>query len=238
MSDSYEKFTRGIWMAAGCVLLILAAGGVVLEIDAHRALAPLPATITDARRTVLVLGGASTDLEKTLKIERDAATQQIATANQAAASLAAAGVAVNALLGRTDASLNDPKSGVLPQLSAAIAQANAGAGRLTAQAQINLADLDAAEKQILPGIENFNRASLELAQQMPPILGNVQQITGSTVETAQHVDQTSDYVELSMHDVQQFIHRETTPVRGTWNVLKGFLMEFAGPAAQVATAAK
>ena len=46
------------------------------------------------------------------------------------------------------------------------------------------------------------------------------------------------HLDASAADVQTFIHRETTPVRGTWNVIKAFLQEFAGPAAQVATAAK
>ena len=45
-------------------------------------------------------------------------------------------------------------------------------------------------------------------------------------------------LDATSSDIHAFVHRETTPVRGTWNLIKNFLMEFAGPAAQVATAAK
>lgn len=36
-------------------------------------------------------------------------------------------------------------------------------------------------------------------------------------------------------DTAAFVHRELAPVRGTWNVLKSFLFEIAGPAASVAS---
>ena len=39
-------------------------------------------------------------------------------------------------------------------------------------------------------------------------------------------------------DVAAFTHRELAPVRGTWNLIKSFLVEFAGPLSSVATAAK
>jgi hypothetical protein len=39
-------------------------------------------------------------------------------------------------------------------------------------------------------------------------------------------------------DIADFTHRELAPVKGTWNLIKHFLMEFAGPSAQVATAIK
>lgn len=57
-------------------------------------------------------------------------------------------------------------------------------------------------------------------------------------ETLAHVDGVAGNLDATSGDIRGFVHRETTPVRGTWNVIKSFLMEFAGPAAQVATAAK
>jgi len=53
----------------------------------------------------------------------------------------------------------------------------------------------------------------------------------STAETARNAADASA-------DIKVWVHRETTPVRGTWNIVKAFLREFAGPAAQVAAAAK
>lgn len=45
-------------------------------------------------------------------------------------------------------------------------------------------------------------------------------------------------LEATTGDIKDFVHRETTPVRGTWNMIKNFLKEFAGPAAEVATSIK
>lgn len=45
-------------------------------------------------------------------------------------------------------------------------------------------------------------------------------------------------LEATTGDIKNFVHRETTPVRGTWNIIKAFLKEFAGPLAQTATAVK
>jgi len=57
-------------------------------------------------------------------------------------------------------------------------------------------------------------------------------------ETLRHVDGAAGHVDDTSGDIAAFVHRETTPVRGTWNVIKSFLREFAGPSAQVATAIK
>jgi hypothetical protein len=57
-------------------------------------------------------------------------------------------------------------------------------------------------------------------------------------EILAHVDGVAGNLDATSGDIHAFVHRETTPVRGTWNVIKSFLEEFAGPAAQVATAVK
>lgn len=57
-------------------------------------------------------------------------------------------------------------------------------------------------------------------------------------ETLAHVDGVAGNLDATSGDIRTFVHRETTPVRGTWNVIKAFLRDFAGPAAQVATSVK
>lgn len=57
-------------------------------------------------------------------------------------------------------------------------------------------------------------------------------------QTLAHVDGMAGNLDATSADISAFVHRETTPVRGTWNVVKAFLREFAGPAAQVTTAIK
>ncbi len=63
-------------------------------------------------------------------------------------------------------------------------------------------------------------------------------ILQSTQQTSENISETTASMDASAHDVQSFIHRETAPARGTWNVIKSFLISFAGPMAQVATASK
>ena len=237
MSDAYEKFIRGamilgVLLGLGAILL-LCLFLWHLDIDARE----LRPTIVDLHRTVLVAGGAATNLEKTFKIERDAATAQISTANQAAASLAQASAAANTLIAHTDAQLNGA-SGVLPALRDTIEHQDEGFSALELQAGKNLADLDTAEKSIFPALANFNQASLELAEQLPPILADVKSTTGSTVTIAANTADTTHQLDLASQDFQAWLHRELAPVRGTWNLIKGSLMEFLGPAAQVATAAR
>jgi ABC-type transporter Mla subunit MlaD len=57
-------------------------------------------------------------------------------------------------------------------------------------------------------------------------------------ETLAHVDGVAGNLDATSGDIRAFVHRETTPVRGTWNMIKVFLRDFAGPAAQVATSVK
>jgi ABC-type transporter Mla subunit MlaD len=57
-------------------------------------------------------------------------------------------------------------------------------------------------------------------------------------ETLAHVDGVAGNLDATSADIRAFVHRETTPVRGTWNVIKAFLRDLAGPAAQVATSVK
>jgi hypothetical protein len=92
-----------------------------------------------------------------------------------------------------------------------------------------MSDTHAAIASAQPGIENLNRAAGAAATAMSD---------PAIHDTLTHVDGVAGNADATMSDIHGFVHRETTPVRGTWNVIKAFLMEFAGPASQVATAAK
>jgi len=236
MAD-WNTFLRQLY-AAGVVVAILfviaiAAILVLVGIALYRldqGARELAPTLTDARRTILVLGGAATNLEKTLALERQAASSQIAIGQQAAESLKRATAAAELLMRSTNEQLNG-NEGLLPAATEALVEQTASITILETQARQNLEHLDDIEKDIPPAIANFSRASASLADSLPPILDNVN-------VTSAHVAGTTESLEASAHDIQAFIHRETAPVRGTWNVIKEFLVTFAGPAAQVATAAK
>lgn len=52
-----------------------------------------------------------------------------------------------------------------------------------------------------------------------------------------HLDSASANVDATTADIHKFVHRETTPARGTWNLIKSFL-GIAAPVAQIGTALK
>ena len=237
MSDAYEKFVRSVHamlLAGACIVV---AGIIVLVFHLVNDAKQLDKDLVAAQGTIVALHGAAKNLENTLVLERQAATAQIQTTQQAATSLAQASAAANTLIAHTDAQLNGA-AGVLPALRDTIQHQDEGFSALERQAGENLADLDTAEKSIFPALANFNQASLDLAQQLPPILSDVKSTTGSTVTIAANTADTTHQLDLASQDFQAWLHRELAPVRGTWNLIKGSLMEFLGPAAQVATAAR
>lgn len=66
----------------------------------------------------------------------------------------------------------------------------------------------------------------------------IKQTLGSLAETSAGAAQTTKNVQATTQDIRDYVHRETTPIRGTWNMVKSFLLGIAGPLAQVAAAAK
>jgi hypothetical protein len=127
---------------------------------------------------------------------------------------------------RTDRSLNDV---LVPKLAASLDASTA----LETSATRNLTDttvkIDDTIDALRPMIDGGIRATTAAAEAMSD---------PAIHETATHVDGVSANLEATSADIRDFVHRETTPVRGTWNVIKAFLQEFAGPLAQVATATK
>jgi ABC-type transporter Mla subunit MlaD len=127
---------------------------------------------------------------------------------------------------RSDRSLNDV---LVPRISASLDAST----DLQVSAMRNLTDttarIDDTIDALRPMIDNGIRATAAAATAMSD---------PAIHETLTHVDGVSGNLDTTSADIQAFVHRETTPVRGTWNVVKKFLQEFAGPAAQVATATK
>lgn len=133
----------------------------------------------------------------------------------------------SAVLDDSDATIRKVNNEFLPRINAVLESSNTlvvdgdsavgsvslAVHQLTADGHSSLAVLSDEANELRPSIEGFN------------------QIVHSGTGIAGNLDATTS-------DIKAFVHRETTPVRGTWNVIKSFLREFAGPAAQVATAVK
>ncbi len=201
-------------LVTAAVVVLLGEGALFVR-DARRDLdannKELTATILDAHRTVLVAGGAITNIEKGT---RQFQTQQIALASSSQKAL-------NTL----DADLSSLGSLL-----------STGSSLLSSQQQ-SLNQLESEASQSIKSTTEQAASLVPAARETLTTL-NTQLADPAIHDTLVHVDGTSAEMEATAHDVHNFVHRETAPVRGTWNVIRGFLESFAGPAAEVAVAIK
>jgi ABC-type transporter Mla subunit MlaD len=214
-----------------CMLIITAALTFVLveaglfERDARRA---LPQISTQARATLLDYSrlsqdatGVTAQLRATLKAVKDSNEQ---TARNAATS--------TATLNRDLEKLGK----VIDGLSLTVVNFNLQTDELAQHANATLDDTQASIRTAQPAIDDLTRAAAGAAAVMndpsiPATLASTATIAANTADTSHQLDMTAQ-------DIHVFVHRETAPVKGTWNVIKAFLIEFAGPLAEVAAAAK
>jgi len=195
MSDSYERFTRGVWLAVPLLLAAAVAGLLWLEWDAHRRLAQLEPILHTAGETARVVGGAAADLEKTLKDEHKAEADQLAAAAALQAKATAAADGFANLLNKTDDSLNG-KGGVLPVLAGAIADQNANMNAISLRAEAAIDTLNATIRDIQPLLAAAttaaqNGASLSGDPRISEALGRIDDATLQANDILEHLDMIS-----------------------------------------------
>lgn len=194
----------------------------------------------DIHYTMVVAGNATFDADQAAKQATLASTQVAAAAaeqraywNKTSLETYKTMASLRLTIVRADHSLNDV---VVPQL----VHSMQGTDDLMRQ---TTSDVHQTAVGLQPVLQELARASAAAASTMadPAIhetIVHLDETSAHAAETAEQTAQTVAHLNATASDVQAFVHRETTPVRGTWNVIKAFLREFAGPAAQVATAAK
>jgi len=126
---------------------------------------------------------------------------------------------------RTDRSLNDV---LVPQLGHTLEATT----ELSRSAAANLARMI---EGLQPTLGNMGRASAaaadaseEAAKTMadPRIgetLGNLEETSKRAADTADQTAQAMGNLNAATRDVAAYVHRETAPVRGTWNIVKELL---------------
>ena len=80
--SGYDQFVRGVHATLLILALAATAGIVWIERDIHETMLALHPSITYGEQTIKIVGGAATDLEKTLRTERQASADQLAAAAQ------------------------------------------------------------------------------------------------------------------------------------------------------------
>lgn len=215
----------GVAIAIVTLILLLVAAAFIVECVlvsrevGHHAvdvLDQLHATLTDADRTVIIVGATATNIERTTRTwqaKQNALTDQTALTEQS--------------LNRLLLSLNETAI----RTSNLVAGQDQSLSTLEMAASQSFTKVGNATTTLEAGIGSLDQASATVARELPPILANLNATSAGAAATSSNVAATSA-------DIRAFTHRELAPARGTWNVVKGFLRSFAGPAAQVATAVK
>jgi ABC-type transporter Mla subunit MlaD len=162
-----------------------------------------------------------------------AATEQRAYWNKTSLETYKTMAALRLTIVRTDESLNNV---LLPKLATSLDATAA----LEASAASDLSDVTGKVDRTIDALRPEIDASIGATQAASAAMETASKTMADPAihETLAHVDGVAGNLDATSGDIRQFVHRETTPVRGTWNVIKAFLRDFAGPAAQVATSVK
>ena len=209
----------GIFVAveAGLFLRELRETTIQLKEDAHQEALRVDLTMQHVSRDAIVIGGAVGNIEKGTrqwqKQEGEVAKQAVSAETQLTSDLHD--------LDTLESSLNS----MIVQQSAWLHGSEESASLLM-------------RDSIQPTILDIQRTAANSADSSQTLSSGLSQTMPQIELTAEHTAGTTANVEATTKDVQDFVHRETAPVKGTWNVIKSFLFEIAGPAASVATSLK
>jgi hypothetical protein len=209
-------------------IVVLALAGLVLY-DAHRALSD---TAGQARYTLDNVNRLVREAAQTSANLRHATAEWETSSKQQAAYFTAAALKTGAVLDSAQsaiASIERSADTLNVELVAQGSQLAESEKRMTQ----SVADMQA---ELAPVLANAAAATANVAKASadPSIAESLKHLDG----TAGQLELTSQHIEGATKDIQAFVHRETSPVRGTWNLIRSFIATLAGPLAQVATAAK
>lgn len=230
------------WCLAPMALVVL-LGLIAWHVD--RAVRHFDATDTqwrtDVSRNLVVIGGAARDLELTLRDEHKAEGAQLATAAAAAAALQASAKSIASFVDSVNAALTGPK-GTLPALSNLIRHQDDNLAALEGQATADLAKLATSETELAAVLANASKASASAAELAanPDILKALAQLNAAldeTNSTLAHVDAIAASGDRDAQMIEARLRDALKPA----SLAKSLFMRalgVAGPAAQVATAAK
>lgn len=135
---------------------------------------------------------------------------------------------------RTDtlfSSMNQTVEGVNDEILPRIRENLESTNALVDNGDLGITDLRAALRDGRVNARNLSASANSFIGDLRPAVENFNGAAKNGFEISANLDSTTK-------DVADFVHRETTPVRGMWNIIKAFLKTFAGPLAQTATAIK
>jgi len=185
--------------------------------DEHTEAMKLDAVLTDVSRTVQIVSGTATHVEKSSRLwesqQNAVASQAISAERQLTSDLAD--------LDTLESSLNS----MAVEQSAWLHSSEESASLLM-------------KETVRPTLDSILTTAANSAASTQTLATGLSQTMPQIELTVDHTEKTTAHIEGTTKDVQDFAHRELAPVKGTWNAIKAFLFEIAGPAASVATSLK
>ena len=230
MIHRHLSASRRNWDAVKTAALIAVAIGILIlcyelsllarasRQDLASVTANLNTLIVTANQTALNLRDAAASARDASEQAKLAAIEQRAYWAKTSLETYKTMAAVRLTIVRTDRSLNDV---LVPKLSLTLD----GTTELSRSAAANLAR---TMDELQPTLQNMGRASAAAADTMadPAIretLAHLEETSKHAADTADQTAQAMANVNATTRDVAAYVHRMTTPVRGTWSLVKELL---------------
>jgi hypothetical protein len=233
MNETVQSF-KIICLALAAILiftLIIFVGTLTRQM--RESGAALNITLNKADAALSTLQAAGQQAMPAIQQLNDATARQIDTLNKTNTEIYRSSAALKTFIVLTDKKVNG-QDGILDLFSRNLSDSDV----LLRRGSNSLGDLTDDGTSALVHVTAAIDALESDAAAARPAIDSANAASGSAAASAAHLSEASAHLNDASADVAAWIHRETTPVRGTWNVVKSFLRSFAGPAAQVATAAR
>jgi hypothetical protein len=227
--------TRALQAMLGATAILAALFITLLCIcawDLHLRLTHVDAILTDADRTIVIAGGAATNIEKSLRAERDASKEQIESSTAAMKKF-------NATLDDLHLVLLNANQ-VVSHVDVAVGHVDVAIVELTAQTSTAIADLDVALKDVHPILAHLDDASSSLADlaknpEIPAALAQLDKAIAETNSILANLDAIAASGNRDALMLEARLRQALKPASLAQTIFTRAL-GLAGPAAQVATA--
>ena len=187
---------------AGLLLRQARKDEMALAKQSSQVMSETSATVADVNRTVLVVGGVAAQIRAIAKEEHAQSQTQARLINQDLTKLGAA----------------------IDTINGAVQNQNVQLTSIETQTSFDLTDTD---RQLNETFDALQPAIQSIANGVPVIVQNAEDTSGQVSQMAQHGNAATQNVEVTTGYVRDYVHRLTTPVRGTWNFIKSLLVPIA-----------
>lgn len=175
------------------------------------------ATLTDARRVILVVGGLAGQVRTSLKEFNKTEATREAYYNDASRKLADT-------LTKADKTVADADT-LLVSLNAAVNDRNVQAAAILADADASIKELDSTAKSATKALDNA--ASVVGDPNIPATVAQLEKVSENLDGMTKNLDSVSAHVDATAADVQSWVHGMIHPAKNTLKTVGKFVLDTA-----------